>query len=439
MASPVLSTESALVELRNVSHSFSLDSGKKIRALKRIQLSIFKNESVVILGPSGSGKSTCIRIIAGLLKPNKGVVLRRGLPLVGPNPDVSLVFQSFGLLPWLNVFHNISIGLSNLHLDRAKTQDKTKEAISLLGLNGFEDAYPRELSGGMKQRVGLARALVMNRPILCLDEPFSSLDLLMAETLRKELMQIWHSQQTSIQSLFLVTHNILEAASMGTHIVIMGKTPGEIDSVLECGIPFPRDERSLLFKQLVDQIHHLVTKTINPYATQWTPPELKNLVTESFPPVLPSEVIGVLEIIHAQEGHGSIVFVAQLLNQDSIQVLLIAKAAELLDLATTPRNEIVLSPFGEVFVASDIQERKRMIHNQLRQLGLFQMIKQRLKLSQHRSLPFDLAAELIQSVLPNDNAENVLRTLIQWGRFGEIFNYNDNERILYLDPQNHFN
>lgn len=422
-----------LIELKNVNHTFGLSSGQRIKVLKDINLHLMPKEVLAILGPSGSGKSTTLRIMAGLLEATHGQVLSRGKPLHGPNRDIAMIFQSFALLPWLNVAENVAVGLSSVKLLPTAVRDRVKRSIDLVGLEGFEEAYPRELSGGMKQRVGVARAIVMERPILLLDEPFSALDVLTAEGLRREVLNLYISEKTSVQSLVLVTHNILEAASLGGRIIVMGSNPGQIRLTIRNDLPYPRDEKSGAFKNLVDNIHDVVTQSIIPDTPEWVPPALLASTVESIPPVSIQEVAGLLEVLSRQGGRADAFSLSQHLTRDSIHILLMAKAAELLDLVDTPRNNIVLTELGQRFVGADVNGRKQIIHDQLGHLKLTQIIKERLQALEGATVPFDEALEWIKENLPNENPADVLNSLIQWGRYGEVFGYNDDAKTVYLD------
>ena len=422
-----------LVELRDVNHVFTLDSGQKVKVLQDINFSLMPHESLVMLGPSGSGKSTALRILSGLIEPTGGKALLRGKQLDGPNPEVAMVFQHSALLPWFNVQENIAMGLRSRRLPESEIKEKVKHAIDLVGLEGFEEAYPRELSGGMKQRVGLARAIVMERPILCLDEPFSALDVLAAEGMRKEVLNLWLSRKTTIESLVLVTHNIIEAAFIGSRILVLGSNPGTIKISFKNDLPYPRDERSAAFKSLVDDIHDVITEAIIPDTPEWVPPALQANITEAIPPVPLNEMIALLEIISEQGGKAEAFSLAQKLMKDSVQILLMAKAAELLDLVDTPKNAIVLTDLGRRFVASDVNGRKKMFHEQLKHLKVTRLLTQELEKHEDHTMVWDDCLTQIQEWLPNENAEQVLDTLILWGRYGEVFGYNDDTKAVYID------
>jgi NitT/TauT family transport system ATP-binding protein len=424
-------TSTCLLSLQNIYHTFLLDTGRSINVLKNIEFSLNEGDILVMLGPSGSGKSTCLRIIAGLLKPSMGTVKINGQTLHDSSKDVSLVFQSFALLPWKNVAENIRIGLTPLGLKKEEEDNRIYQVIELVGLGGFEEAYPKELSGGMKQRVGIARALAMERSILCLDEPFSALDVLTATTLRKEVLHLWLNKRTSTKAVVLVTHNIVEAASMGNKILVMGN--GKISFSIKNDLPYPRDERSAAFKELVDNINDILTEAIIPDTPEWVPPALVEHAIEAIPPVSITEVIGMLEIIYQQGGRVDAFVLADKLSKESINVLILAKAAELLDFVDTPKNRIILTDLGNNFVQGNIAQRKLLIHKQLSQLRITQVLAQKISSLFGQEIQYDDAVSAIHDWLPNEDPNLVLNTLIQWGRFGELFGYNADKRLIYLD------
>jgi NitT/TauT family transport system ATP-binding protein len=425
--------QTPLMELQGIHQSFEMATGQKLRVLRDLSLQLMPNEVLVILGPSGSGKSTCLRIMAGLLEPSQGKAFRGGEPIDGPNPDVAMVFQNFALLPWLTVAENVAVGLDSLRLPDPEVKERVKKAIDFVGLEGFEDAYPKELSGGMKQRVGIARALVMERPVLFLDEPFSSLDVLTAESLRREVLNLWTSKKTPVKSVVLITHNIFEAVSLGSRILVMGSNPGQVRLAIRNDLPYPRDEKSGTFRSLVEDIHDVITEAIIPDTPEWVPPALLASTVESIPPVSLPEMVGLVELIAQQGGRADAFILAQALVKDSVKILLMAKAAELLDLVDTPKNSIVLTDLGRRFVGADVNERKKIFREQALQLQLIKLLKERISSQPSGELSQDDAIAGIQEWLPNELSDQVLDTLIQWGRYGEIINFDADTQLLVLD------
>lgn len=424
--------EESLLELKNINHTYILSSGQKVKVLRDINLSLYSGEIISILGPSGSGKSTLLRIMGGLLKPTSGRVLMNGKTLQGVNQKSSMVFQSFALLPWLTVFENIAVGIEPLQLPQNEVKDKVQRVLDLVGLEGFEEAYPRELSGGMKQRVGIARALIMERPILFLDEAFSALDVLTAETLKREVLDLWLARKTSIQSLVLVTHNIREAAALGRRILVMGTNPGIVRVSIKNDLPYPRDEKSVQFNRLVENIHDVITEAIIPEEPEWVPLSVASNVIETIPPVPFNEVVGLIEILQTQNGRADSFDLAQKLGRDFGNILFTAKAAELLDLVDTPKNTIVLTELGRRFVDADVNQKKTIINKALKNLRIVQLIEERLQSSENRSLSYDGALEYLHELLPNENPKQVLDTLIEWSRYGELMGYSDDDKQMYL-------
>lgn len=442
-----------LIELRNVSKVFRLDSGSDLKVLEGVNLAVGEDEIVALLGPSGSGKSTLLRIMSGLTEADQGVVLARDKKLPGTNLDISLVFQSFALFPWETVYTNIALALKPLSLPHADVRHRVKKAIDLVGLEGFEEAYPRELSGGMKQRVGVARALAMDRPVLFLDEPFSSLDILTADTLRTEIIKIFLDHKTATRSMVLVTHNIQEAVSMAKRILIMGVNPGHIRREIVNDLPYPRDDQSPAFRRMVQQIHALITEAIMPDAP--TPQEVaaglaasaargphpgpgypvgyKEPPIEALPNVQITEIIGLLEVIADQGGFADIFELAQATGKDFGRTLYLVKGAELLELVETPKQTVRLTDLGRHFVEGDINVRKRMLHELFGALRVVQMTTNFLRKEESLRAPVESLIERVGEWLPNENPHLIVDALVSWGRFSEYFGYNDDTKEVYLD------
>jgi NitT/TauT family transport system ATP-binding protein len=425
-----------LIELKSVAKKFQLESGTELKVLEGVDLRLSDGDVVALLGPSGSGKSTCLRIMAGLIDATAGDTLSDGKSLEGINKDVALVFQSFALFPWVTVYDNIALALKPLNLNPGDIRNKVKHVIDLVGLEGFEEAYPRELSGGMKQRVGIARALVMERPILFLDEPFSALDVLTADTLRTEIIHIFQSGKTPTRSLLIVTHNIQEAVVMAKRILVMGVNPGHVRDEIVNDLPYPRDEDSVPFSRMVSRIHALIAESIMPEA-QRAETVARAPVRESALQILPnvqiSEMIGLLESIHDENGMADIFDLSQSIGKDFGQTLYLVKAAELLNLVDTPRHTVVLTSSGRLFVEGDINVRKEMLHELFSKLRIVRQVTELLKQSDTLRLHVEVIEQKIAEWLPNENPESVVAVLISWGRFSEVFGYNDDAKELYLD------
>ncbi|MFH1018206.1 MAG: nitrate/sulfonate/bicarbonate ABC transporter ATP-binding protein [Pseudomonadota bacterium] len=432
-------SDAQVLSLANVSKTFRLESKTKHVVLKDVNFGVNENDMVALLGPSGSGKSTCLRIISGLIPPTSGDVLMRGEPLVGINHAASLVFQSFALFPWQTTYDNIALALEPLGLSHSEIRKRVRHAIDLVGLEGFEEAYPRELSGGMKQRVGIARALVMERPLLLLDEPFSSLDVLTAETLRSEVQNIFLKKSTETKSMILVTHNIQEAVFMANRILLMGMNPGHIRRDVENSLPFPRDDQSADFQRMVAMIRELVTEVLLPDAPPVGPGtprvgrEYDLAPPETIPVAHVNETIGLLEAVADEGGTANIFELAHRTGKEFGKTLLLVKVAELFNLVDTPRQSIVLTPLGRRFVAGDINVRKKILHDVFQSLRIVQMATDMLQIQGGQKMPFEDLLVVIQEWLPNENPKEVGEALITWGRFAEYFGYNDDTKEFYLD------
>ena len=438
------SNQQPIIELKNVSKSFTLESGTDVKVLEGVNLSIQEDEVVALLGPSGSGKSTCLRIMSGLIPPSYGEVFAHQKPLVGVNLDVSLVFQSFALFPWETVYQNIALALKPMKLRAEEVKARVKKAIDLVGLEGFEEAYPRELSGGMKQRVGIARALVMERPTLFLDEPFSALDVLTADTLRTEMVKIFLDKKTSTRSMVIVTHNIQEAVFMAKRIMVMGIQPGHIRQEIINDLPYPRNDQSPAFRRMVSRIHALITEALmpdTPAVAASVGPEVspipraqpKEAPVEALPNVQIIEIIGLLEAIADQGGSADIFELAHDTGRDFGRTLYLVKGAELLELVDTPKQYVVLTELGRHFVAGDINLRKRMLHELFGSLRIVQMTTNLLRKDENLRLPIEDLTERVGEWLPNENPHFIVETLVSWGRFAEYFGYNDDLKGVYLD------
>lgn len=424
-----------IIELKNVNKNFFLESGREFQALQDINLTLYKGEVLALLGPSGSGKSTCLRIMCGLQQASSGEVLSKAKPLVGVNSDVAMVFQSFALLPWENVYQNIWLSLETSGLSTSQKNEVVKKTIDIVGLEGFEEAYPRELSGGMKQRVGLARALSMQRPVLFLDEPFSALDVLTTETLRQEVLKIYSSKQTSIQSMLLVTHNIQEAVLMADRIMVLGTSPGHIKHEFKNSLSYPRNENSDDFKYLVNQIHQSITESYMPDVTseKKSQPQPQKPQIEILPPVSLIEVIGLLESINQDGGSVDLFALSEEIGSDFGHTLYLVKSAELLNLVDTPKQKVILTDTARAIVNSDISTRKQILNVAFSKLNLVSIVDSYLKESDLSHLPIDDLIEKIQILLPKEDPDKIIAVLISWGRFTEHYGYSDDTKTLYLD------
>jgi NitT/TauT family transport system ATP-binding protein len=427
------STAAPLVALSRVSHEFVQPSGQRLQVLQDVSVEIRPGEVVALLGPSGCGKSTILRILAGLIRPTAGAVLAHGAPVDGLAPGVAIVFQGFALFPWMTVLENVRAVLEAAGLAEREIGERAAEAIRTVGLAGFEEAYPRELSGGMKQRVGMARALSLRPEVLFLDEPFSQVDALTAEALRAEILDIWAARLRNPSSVLLVSHDIKEVVTMADRIVVLSANPGRVRTVVENALPRPRDGRSPDVLALVDRLHDLITGQELPDqpapAVGAAPPAPAE---EILPAATATEVVGLLEWLDARGGQQDVFRVAAETGREFGDVLSLVKAAELLDLVDTPRRLAVLTPAGRRFTAADPHARKAIWQERLLELRLFADVRAALLAAPDHRVPRDFVLETIVLRMPAENYERVFETWVGWARYGDLFAYDEEEAIISL-------
>ena len=441
--------ESPICEARNVSVSFD-PAGERF-ALKDVTLAINPNEVVALLGPSGCGKSTLLRALVGLLKPTGGDVLAHGKALGGIHPGIAIVFQNFALYPWLTVRENVQVALNGLGLDPATANERVTRCIDTVGLDGSEEAYPKELSGGMKQRVGIARALARGPELLCMDEPFSALDVFTAESLRSEVYRLWtggngqvkngapkHAPAvTGVKSIMMITHIIEEAVFLADRIVVMGTKPGHIRQIVANTIPHPRDYMSPPFQQLVQRLHDVIVSEHlpeEPAATAAAQPETAaGLDIEPVPYVNLGEVFGLMEVLRDNGGQMAIFKLDSLTDYDFGHTLAVIKAGEMLDLLDTPKNQVVLTPQGKQFLDADVNARKTTINKLLQQLGVFRFVLKILNEAADHRLSQEIVEEELVVRLPTEDVQQLFKTVVAWGRYAELFGFSAEDSMLYID------
>ncbi|OJW24118.1 MAG: nitrate ABC transporter ATP-binding protein [Rhodospirillales bacterium 69-11] len=431
--------DAAVESLVRVSHcrqAYHKEANTDLVVLDDVNLSLRAGEIVALLGRSGSGKSTLLRIVSGLLRPTEGEVLWRGRRLDGPADGVAMVFQSFALFPWLTVQENVELGLEARGVARAERERRAEAAIDLIGLGGFESAYPKELSGGMRQRVGLARALVVHPDLLLMDEPFSALDVLTAETLRTDLIDLWSEGKLPVKSVLMVTHNIEEAVLMCDRILVFSSNPGRVASELIVPFPHPRNRLDPAFRQMVDDIYALMTRRPKP--------EPRALTAEPVSPManpLPSRVgtnliSGLLETLAGEPYHGraDLPALAGALQYEADELLPLAEALQMLQFAVTEEGDIQITETGRRFVEAETDQRKRIFGEALRMhVPLVRMIRQVLdERWNHRASAVRFREELEDHMSP-DYADDTLRTVIGWGRYAELYSYDEEEEQFSLE------
>ena len=420
-----------LLDIRSVCRSFSKGSGEELLVLEKVDLTLRSGEIVGLLGRSGSGKSTLLRIIAGLIAPSSGDAKCRGETIKGPPNGVAMVFQSFALFPWLTVLQNVELGLEALGIDRAERRTRALAAIDLIGLDGFESAYPKELSGGMRQRVGFARALVVHPDLLLMDEPFSALDVLTAETLRTDLLDLWTQRRMPIKSILIVTHNIEEAVFMCDRILVLSSNPGRV--IAEIKVPFvhPRNRLDPAFKRLVDDIYAKMTARRTDEATK------KGLDLGSWLPSVSTNLMaGLIETLAAPPYHGraDMPEIARSLHLEVDDLFPIAEVLQHLGFTDVREGDIFLTPPARVFAEFGTQERKMMFaEHLLRHVPLAARIKKVLNERPGHRAPRVRFEQELEDFLSDSAAEETLDAVINWGRYGEIFSYNDQTEIFSLE------
>ncbi|HEY6867472.1 MAG TPA: nitrate/sulfonate/bicarbonate ABC transporter ATP-binding protein [Candidatus Eisenbacteria bacterium] len=420
----------ALCEARGVSHEYRLPNGQMLRVLEDISLAVRPNEVVALLGPSGCGKSTLLRIFAGLITPTHGEVLYHDAAMAGLNPGVAIVFQSFALYPWLSVAQNVRTVLEARGVPEEELDGRVEGAVERVGLAGFESAFPRELSGGMKQRVGMARALAVDPELLFMDEPFSQVDALTAESLRAEVIDIWAAHDRKLSSILMVSHDIKEVVYMADRIVVMGTNPGRVRTVVENPLPRPRDYRSAELQRLVDQLHDVITGSEMPdIAAPVAAPQQGPI--EPLPDATPSEIIGLLEYLDARGGKEELFRIVSDTHREFGQVISIVKAAEMLDLVDTPKRMVTLATDGARYLRAGPEERRAVWREQLLKLRLFRDLDDVLKRQPDLELDRDFVYETLALALPEENYGRMFDLLTRWARAGDLFEYDSKRRVLH--------
>ena len=425
-----------LCSLTGISKSFQLPSGATVKVLEDVSLDVHAEEVLAILGPSGCGKSTLLRVLAGLIHAESGTVLYKGQPFAGLNPGVAIVFQSFALYPWLTALENIVEPLRSRGEDLTRAREHAARVMRLVGLTGFEEAYPRELSGGMKQRVGIARALAVEPEILCMDEPFSQVDPLTAENLRGEVVRFWSDKATNPKTICMVSHDVKEVVFMATRIVVLGAHPGRVRTIIENDLPYPRDYRAPEFVKLVDRIHAIITETELPDvapARPATPAAPAVPIFEALTDAGASEVIGLLEMLADRGGKENVFSLVDDLKREFGKVLAVTKAAELLDLVDTPRQEVVLTDVGRRFLAAPVPERKAIFREQVQGLHVFAEVLRQIARSGKSEISEDDVQSWLALHLPYEDTDRMFGTIVNWGRHADLFDHDVDRKVLYVE------
>jgi len=407
-----------LLHLENIYQEYGTGV-RRFTAVENINLRLMSGEFVALLGPSGCGKSTLLRIITGLQPASRGVVYYRGAPLQGVNPYASIVFQTFALFPWLSAIENVSLALKIKGVEEPDRSKKAEELLDRVGLDGFETAYPRELSGGMRQKVGFARAMAVEPELLCLDEPFSALDVLSAESLRGELLELWTEGKIPTKSILMVSHN---------------KEPGRIIAEHIVELPHPRQRKSPEFQAHVDQVYSLLAGQTRPEGEEFGTAPGEPGFTRQLPEVQISDLTGLLEhLAELDHPNYDIYRLEDDLSIDSDHLLLLTETAELLGFASIAKGDITITPLGQTFAEASILARKEIFASRARRLPLMKWLLAMLINSEGQQLKWKVIQTALSLEFPSDKAESQIATLIDWGRYGELFSYDDGTEIVMLE------
>ncbi len=428
--------KNALLELAHVNQSFAKTEGRSLKVLDDINLTLLEGEIVGILGKSGSGKSTLLRIIAGLIVPSEGNITLHDQSTADGALNIAMVFQTFALFPWLTVLENVELGLEALGVGQKEMRKRALAAIDLIGLDGYESAYPRELSGGMKQRVGFARALVVNPGILLMDEPFSALDVLTAETLKTDFLDLWTERKIPLKSVLLVTHNIEEAVLMSDRILVFASNPGRIVTEIKVELSHPRDRQAPMFRSMVEQIYTLMTSGMQKGEYDFTARHAGAGMFEKLPRVSPNQLAGLLEALVATpyEGHADLPELDQALGLGTEDVLHLVEVLRILKFADVAAGDINLTVLGKAFAEADTQRRKQIFAEQLMQnIPLAAYIYRVLQDRPGNHAPRVRFLTQLEDHMTEEEADEALNAVTSWGRYAELFAYNDNSETYSLE------
>ena len=426
----------ALLQIQSCCQAFPKPDGGELLVLNDINLTLKEGEIVGLLGRSGSGKSTLLRLIAGLAQPISGMVNYRGHPVTGPAPGIAMVFQSFALFPWLTVLENVQLGLEALGLPGSEVRQRALAGIDLIGLDGYESAYPRELSGGMRQRVGFARALVVHPNILLMDEPFSALDVLTAETLRTDFLDLWMEGKLPIKGVILVTHNIEEAVLMCDRVLVFSRNPGTIIDEIKVDLPQPRSRLESAFRDLVERIYVALTARPAP-APRLAPDRFQGMgIDMELPRVSANLMAGLIEAVAGEpyNGKADLPVIASQLQMEVDDLFPVAEALQLLRFAEVEGGDIRLTDIGKEFAAAGVDDRKKLFQRQLlSHVPLAAHIRRVLQERANHTAPRSRFRDELQDHMTADSTLHTLRSVVAWARFSEAFAYDARSETFSLD------
>ncbi|HUB80348.1 MAG TPA: AAA-associated domain-containing protein [Bryobacteraceae bacterium] len=418
-----------IIQARGIEKSFARPDAPPIQVIAPTDLDVQPGMIVALLGPSGSGKSTLLRMLTGLTRPTGGQVLWHGVPVTDSNPNVAIVFQSFALFPWLTVVENVEVPLVARGMEHAERHQRAMRQLAAVGLKGFETAYPKELSGGMRQRVGFARALAVEPEILFMDEPFSALDVLTAENLRGELLELWTGKKIPTKSIFVVTHNIEEAVLLADRVIVLGRNPARIRADFEIPLTHPRNRAAAEFLLYVDYIYKMMTQ---PDLVTAPPSAAAKPALQVLPHSRPGAVGGLLELLNDRGGKEDLYRVAEDLLMELDDLLPIVEAAGLLGFAKSERGDLELTPEGKAFADADIEKRIALFREAaLKHVSILQQMNTALSIKADHSMPLEFYRDVLDEHFAPDEVQKQIDTALHWGRYAGIFTYDsENDRLL---------
>jgi NitT/TauT family transport system ATP-binding protein len=423
-----------LIEGRKIEKSYAQPDGRDIQIIAPMDLAVESGIICALLGPSGSGKSTLLRILSGLTAPSSGTVLVHGQPLDGGALSIGMVFQSFALFPWLTVLENVEAPLAAKGLGHPERHRQALQALAIVGLKGFENAYPKELSGGMKQRVGFARALAVEPEVLFMDEPFSALDVLTAESLRRELMELWINDQIPTKSIFLVTHNIEEAVLLADRVVVLGTHPAKIRADFRISLPQPRDRKAAEFLIYVDYIYKVMTQPELEFGPVTKLPSLRKPSMQVLPHATAGGMAGLLEFLNDRGGKEDLYHLAEELLMEVDDLFPIVDEAVMLGFAESTQGDVQITPAGKEFAEADITTRKKLFRDAvLSHVTLIQQIRNALERKSDRAVPLEFFRDVLDKHFSQEDVQHQLDAALNWGRYAEIFTYDSQTDRLLLD------
>jgi NitT/TauT family transport system ATP-binding protein len=421
----------AIIHAEKIEKYYPQPNANRIQVIAPTDLSIFPGEIVALLGPSGSGKSTILRMLSGLSKPSAGRVYWHGKPIAEAEVNVSIVFQNFALFPWLTVIENVAAPLQARGVEVPERRERSRKMLDMVGLDGFEGAYPKELSGGMKQRVGFARALVVEPEVLFMDEPFSALDVLTAENLRSELLELWAKKTMPTRSVFLVTHNIEEAVLLADRIIVLGRNPGRIRTDFHVPLPQPRERKSEAFTQLVDYIYKVLTQP-DIVPAEVPGPRIRDqrqMRYQMLPHTRPGGIAGLLELLLDKGGRDDMYKLADDLAFEIDDLLPIVEGAELLGFLKVEEGDAVITPAGAEFANSEILRQKELFRDAaVANILLLRQIRRAVESKSDHTVPEDFFVDLLDEQFSEEESERQMETAIAWGRYAELFDYDAGRR-----------